>query len=237
MMFACNNEKKETTEVSKDVNQGVVTEVLHVREYSYILLDENGQEKWIAAPITQVQQGTTIYYGKAMLMENFESKDLNKTFDKVYFVENVSSTEDGLKQAPAAAATPAATPAADPHAGMNIEASQAQKPAVEKKAVEVKKVEGAITLAELFQNKEKYKGQKVIVTGQVTKFNPAIMNTNWIHLQDGSEYQGEFDLTLTTVEQLKVGDQVALQGEVVLNKDFGAGYYYKIILENAVVLR
>ena len=120
---------------------------------------------------------------------------------------------------------------------MNIEASQAQKPAIEKKVVEAPKVEGAITLAELFQNKEKYKGQKVIVTGQVTKFNPAIMNTNWIHLQDGTDFQGEFDLTLTTADELKVGDKVALQGDVVLNKDFGAGYYYKIIIENAVVLR
>ena len=77
----------------------------------------------------------------------------------MYFVEKFSATEEGLKK------TPSAT---DPHAGMNIDVHQTKNSAIEKKTVEVKKVEGAISLAELFENKEKYKGQKVIVTGQVT---------------------------------------------------------------------
>ncbi|WKK67283.1 hypothetical protein [Lutimonas zeaxanthinifaciens] len=235
ILIACNSESKKSSSSEKELHKVVAQEVLHVKEYSYIRVLEDGNELWVAAPTTPVEIGGTYYYGKTMKMENFESKDLNKTFDKVYFVEKFSTTEEGLNQAPATS-NPAA-PATDPHAGMNIDASQGQKPAIEKKAVEVKKAKGAISLAELFQNKEKYKGQKVIVTGEVAKFNPAIMNTNWIHIQDGSEFEGEFDLTVTTNETAQVGDILTLQGTVTLNKDFGAGYYYKIIIENAIIIK
>ena len=228
MLISCNSESKKTSNKQGESHKVVVQEVLHVKEYSYLRVLEDGNQIWVAAPTTPVEIGGTYYYGKAMKMENFESKDLQKSFETIYFVEKISTTEEGLEQAPAAA---------DPHAGMNIDVNQGQKPAIEKKTVEVKKVEGAISLAELFQNKEKFKGNQVIVTGEVAKFNPAIMKTNWIHLQDGTEYNGDFDLTLTTNENVKVGDIVTLQGTVTLNKDFGAGYFYKIIIENAKIIK
>lgn len=234
MLISCNSESKKTSNKQGELHKVVAQEVLHVKEYSYLRVLEDGEEMWVAAPTTPIEIGGTYYYGKAMEMENFESKDLNKTFDKVYFVEKISSSKEGLKVAPIA--NPQA-PATDPHAGMNIDASQAQKPAIEKKAIEVKKVEGAISLAELFQNKDKFSGKQVIVTGEVTKFNPAIMKTNWVHLQDGTEFNGDFDLTVTTNENVKVGDIVTLQGTVTLNKDFGAGYSYKIMIENAKIIK
>ena len=59
------------------------------------------------------------------------------------------------------------------------------------------------------------------------------MNRNWIHLQDGSE-EG-LDLTVTTTELVRLGDIVSLEGTIVLDKDFGAGYRYDIIMESAVL--
>jgi hypothetical protein len=76
----------------------------------------------------------------------------------------------------------------------------------------------------------------VRLRGEVTKYNPAIMNVNWLHMQDGTEYNGEFDLTVTTTATVQIGDVVTIEGKVALNKDFGAGYIYNIIIENAAIL-
>ena len=61
------------------------------------------------------------------------------------------------------------------------------------------------------------------------------MNQNWIHLQDGSSNSGEFDFTITTAEEAKVGEIITVEGIITLDKDFGAGYFYSIIMENGTV--
>jgi len=88
----------------------------------------------------------------------------------------------------------------------------------------------------LFKNRDNYNNKTVTLQGEVTKFNPAIMNINWIHMQDGTEFNGVFDLTVTTKAEVKVGDRVTIKGKVTLNKDFGAGYFYNIIVENAEII-
>ena len=74
-----------------------------------------------------------------------------------------------------------------------------------------------------------------MVRGQVVKVNEGIMSLNWIHLQDGTDDAGNFDLTITTLETAKVGDIVTFEGTVILNKDFGAGYSYELILEEGSI--
>lgn len=101
---------------------------------------------------------------------------------------------------------------------------------------EISKSSEVITLSELIANKEKYDGQTVIVKGQCVKVNNNIMNRNWIHLQDES-LQKDMDLTATTAENFQVGDVVTLQGKIALNKDFGAGYEYEIIMEDARLVK
>ncbi len=227
LFISCNTGSKEKDENGSGLHKAIVQEVLHVREYTYLRVLENGQEKWIAAPITAAETGKTYYYGKTMEMKNFESKDLNKTFPTIYFVEKISETEADAKLPLAPATNNVNTHAASP---------EAAKPVIEKKSVNIEKEGAGITLAELFKNKESYQDKLVTVKGEVTKFNPAIMKTNWIHLQDGTDFNGEFDLTATTSAELKVGDVVTLKGKVTLNKDFGAGYFYAIILEDAQIL-
>jgi hypothetical protein len=90
-----------------------------------------------------------------------------------------------------------------------------------------------ITIAKLLANKQLYSGKIIKIKGSVTKFNPAIMGKNWVHIQDGTEFEGGFDLTITTDKTASVGETITFEGKIVLNKDFGYGYVYNIIMEEA----
>lgn len=99
----------------------------------------------------------------------------------------------------------------------------------------ITKAKGGYTVEELFAKKDKLSGKKVTVRGKVAKFSPGIMGKNWIHLQDGSGKQGTNDMTVTTNQTAAVGDIVLITGNLVTNKDFGAGYKYEVIIEEATV--
>jgi hypothetical protein len=62
------------------------------------------------------------------------------------------------------------------------------------------------------------------------------MKTNWVHIQDGTRTDNSFDLTITTNDVTKVGDVVTFEGTVTLKKDFGAGYFYEVIVENGKLI-
>ncbi|MCU0363097.1 MAG: hypothetical protein MUD02_00790 [Bacteroidales bacterium] len=94
---------------------------------------------------------------------------------------------------------------------------------------------GCITLANLLSDKKNYKGQTVSVTGRVVKFNAEIMGKNWVHIQDGTEADGDYDLTVTTMQTVTVGEVVTFTGTISLNKDFGYGYKYDILMEDATL--
>ena len=151
-------------------------------------------------------------------MKDFESKELGRTFPSVYFLEAVSTNPE----------IQADKPMEEPHSTGKLNVPQQD--------VSVKPAEGGITIAELFAKKDSFAGKTVKIRGQVTKYNVAIMKKNWIHLQDGSEYSGNFDLTVTTDMETNVGDVITIEGTVVLNKDFGYGYKYDVILEDSRIL-
>ena len=99
--------------------------------------------------------------------------------------------------------------------------------------INVTPVDGSIKISELLSNPDKYNGKVVLVTGKCVKVNPMIMDRNWIHIQDGS---GEgLDLTITTTENVSIDAIVSFEGTIALNKDFGAGYRYGIIMEKAIL--
>ncbi|MCK5191648.1 MAG: hypothetical protein KAR12_16510, partial [Methylococcales bacterium] len=54
--------------------------------------------------------------------------------------------------------------------------------------------------------------------------------------QDGTEHGEKYDLTITTQAKVKVGDVVVFEGVISVNKDFGSGYSYEIIMEEAQLL-
>ena len=78
-------------------------------------------------------------------------------------------------------------------------------------------------------------GQPVSLRGKVVKFNANILGTNWLHIQDGSGSAADAsnDLTVTSAAQAAVGDTVVVTGNVALDKDFGSGYSYPVLVEDA----
>jgi ABC-type Fe3+-hydroxamate transport system substrate-binding protein len=96
------------------------------------------------------------------------------------------------------------------------------------------KVEGGKTVAEVYADKDKLAGQKVSVRGKVVKTVHDVMGKNWVHVRDGSGAEGANDLTITTKAELpQVGDLVLIDGTVAANKDFGMGYMYPVMVEDA----
>ena len=90
-----------------------------------------------------------------------------------------------------------------------------------------------ITIGDLYAKKDSYGGKTVKIKGEVVKFNAQIMGKNWFHIQDGTKNNEDFDLTVTSAAEVKVGDIVTIEGVVELKKDFGAGYSYDVIVEEA----
>jgi len=134
--------------------------------------------------------------------------------------------------APAATAPAAATPTMP--AG---ETHPTPTAAAEVDLTGIAKAEGGKTVAEVFGEKDALAGQPVTFRGKVVKTNPDIMGKNWLHVRDGSGEEGTNDLTITTAAGAlpNVGDTVLVTGTVTLNKDFGMGYAYDVLIEDAEV--
>ena len=170
-------------------------------------------------------------------MENYESKTLNRKFDVVYFVGAIGKGD----QPPAGMTASAPAPAGG--AGMmenmpegahpKLDPAQAAKDA-KVSFSGIKKADK--TVGEIYSGQSGLAGKEVSVRGKVVKFSPQIMGKNWVHVQDGSGAEGTNDLTVTTAGTLpKVGDTVLVSGKLSLNKDFGMGYQYPVIVEDATV--
>ncbi len=102
----------------------------------------------------------------------------------------------------------------------------------EKTDVKIDQCEGCITISGLIGNKSSFSGKVIRVKGIVTKVNPAILDKNWIHIQDGTDFNGVYDLTITSDVIAMVGDTITFEGKIVLDKDFGYGYVYSVLMED-----
>ena len=165
----------------------------------------------------EVEKGKSYYYIPGIEMNNFVSKELKRTFPSILFVDKFSDQPLVAKITVA-------------------DSAKGKQEAVAKEGIKVEPAKGGITIAELYANKEKYAGKTVKISGEVVKYSAEIMKTNWVHIQDGTNSGDSFDLTVTTNDVTKVGDVVTFEGTVSLKKDFGAGYFYEVIVENAKLL-
>ncbi|MBW2519369.1 MAG: nucleotide-binding protein, partial [Deltaproteobacteria bacterium] len=109
------------------------------------------------------------------------------------------------------------------------------EPAADIDMSDLTKAEGGQTVADIFAQKDELTGKPVTVRGKVVKFSPEIMGKNWIHIQDGTGEPGMNDLTITTSATAQMGDTVTISGTLVTDKDFGYGYKYDLIIEDAEV--
>lgn len=211
---------------------GTVAETMDASKYTYILLDRGTDKIWVAGPQTEVKVGEKVSMAPGMAMQNFESKALNRTFDTVYFVGAIMKGD--------AAATGGGMPAGGVDMGGSMGGAMggdaSSHMATDRETITgIEKAAGGQTVAECFVDAANLKGKDVKVRGKVVKFTPNIMGKNWLHIQDGTGTEGMHDLTVTTAATAKVGDTVLVEGLLAVDKDFGAGYRYPVIIEDAKV--
>ena len=213
--------------VPEGMIRGAVLETMDAAGYTYVLLDAADGQRWVAAQQTPVAVGDIVQTNQGMAMRKFTSTSLNRTFEVVYFsdaLQNLSATT--LPEGHPATALPPGQPttAAAPAAAETMIADTA-----------VAAVEDGKDIAWVYANKDSLAGQPVSLRGKVVKYNANILGTNWLHIQDGSgsAAEGSNDLLVTSAAEAAVGDTVVVTGNIALDKDFGAGYRYATLMEDA----
>lgn len=196
----------------------VVEEVLPTDRYVYLRVTEGEEEFWLATRKMDVEKGAKYYYRDGLLKTNFESKEYNRVFEKVYLVSNlVPENHGGDSGNP----IPVESHGPSAESGSMSSGGQINR-------------EGSVKIGDIVANPKAYEGKTVQVSGVCVKVNPNIMGRNWIHLQDGSN--DEYDFVITSDSYVPEGAVVSLEAVVGIDRDFGAGYRYSLILENGKVL-
>ena len=242
---------------------GVVLETMDASRYTYLLLDTGSMEVWVAGNPTAVKAGDRMEVTGILPMEDFYSRSLDRTFDKIYFASMIHPAgAEGAHPAlpPGHPEIPGYRRSDDPKAyelpvghsevqgsGRTWYPAEYELPPGHPEVPDmrtfgdiavtgIEPASGGMTVAEVYDGKAELAGREVAVRGRVTKVNNGILGRNWIHLKDGSGEQGTDDLTVTSMDQTaRVGDTVVAKGVVGLERDFGSGYFYAVLLEDAVL--
>lgn len=217
---------------------GKVLETMISGGYSYINLQKkDGSKVWIAVPETKISVGQRMSFKEGLVMTNFQSKTLKRSFDSIIFSNGIiaQSKADAAKTPPKDLSVPPVI------TGTDLKKNQkavigSQSAVVSKEKVSVTRAKGpnAYTIAEIYKDSAKLNTKKVVVRGKVVKASTGIMKKTWIHLQDGtgSQSKGTHNLVCTTKGTANVGDIITVSGTVAKDRDFGSGYRYNVILEN-----
>jgi hypothetical protein len=223
---------------------GKLAEKMDSGGYTYLRITTAAGDTWAAVPQAQVTVGADIDVAVQMTMEGFTSKTLNRTFDKIIFgtLPGAAAAAPGPGMGMGAPAAPAANgfAAAAPAAAGAVPAMPAMPAAAPAAAVAtgpVAKATGpnARTVAEIWTEKAKLKDAAVTIHARVVKVTEGVLGKNWLHLKDGSGAPGSDDITVTTTSKAAVGDVITIKGVVHLDRDFGSGYSYAVLIEEATL--
>ena len=234
-----------------DVVSGTIKETMNASGYTYMLVTSEGKDSWIAIPETPVEKGASIQYYQGMEMKEFNSKTLNRTFPSIIFSSGIAQASDKQTEpattsgqtndsfASAVKAEKSAPAAAATNESQSSGGSAGAIVPLAELSIEKAAADNGYTVAELFAQAKELTGKKVQVRGKVMKVSPAIMGKNWIHIQDGTgnPMDNTHDLVVTTNETIVLDSTVTFEGVITANKDFGAGYKYDAIVEEAVVIK
>lgn len=224
LLFSCGKKEKEYNKIQ---NEGleravIIEEMENAGDYTYLRVGEDGESYWIAVTREDFKPGETIYFSNFIEMKEFSSKELDRTFDQILFVDAISrqpGTVSGAGQEETQAS---------PHKRSRMD--------VMLDSIKIAPAPGGMSIAELYGNSEEYKDQQVTMRGQVVKINRDIMDRNWVHIMDGTRGERS-DLTFTTTDDFELGDTVTIRGRVSVDKDFGGGYVYPLIIEEADLVK
>ncbi len=228
---------------------GTVKKTMDSGGYTYVLLKNDAGEIWVAVPKVALKVGQQVTFAPGMVMKNFKSETLKRTFPEVVFSSGLANGAGGSSAAMAGGGCPGQvsggrkegkTTGVMPGMGaMGGMAAMGSSGRVVTPPLDLKLDKAAgdngYTVAELYAKGKELDEQKVRVHAKVVKVSRAIMGKNWIHLQDGTGApdNGTHDLVATSQQDPKVGEIVTVEGTLRADKDFGAGYRYEVILEEA----
>ncbi len=208
---------------------GKVLKTMDSGGYTYMFLQVKGGKKiWVAVPKTKVAVGKKVAFVPGPEMKNFKSKTMDRTFDSIIFslglVGQKGSATAKKKEKEPVVVVPGSKSAAV--AAEKIKVAKATGP-------------NAHTVAEVFALKNSLKGKKVVVRGKVVKVAEHIMKTNWVHIQDGTGTPGknDHDLVVTTNALPAEGETVTVSGTLLKDKDYGSGYKYDALVDNAEIVK
>jgi hypothetical protein len=236
-------------EAAQGALSGTVVETFDSGGYTYIQLDTGTEKIWAAIGQTKVTAGDKISLQNGPVMRDFHSKSLDRTFPEIIFSSGLAGGAAPAAQGGAAGSFAQAVQgegaAMPPAGGMSAGAQEASGGSVKAitpvQEVKVEKAEGenCYRVEELFASATDLAGKKVKIRGKVVKVSPNIMGRTWIHLQDGSgnPMNNTHDLVVTSADAPELNSIVVVEGELAKDKDFGAGYFYNVIVEGATVTK
>ncbi|MEN8146972.1 MAG: hypothetical protein ABFR02_05070 [Campylobacterota bacterium] len=223
-----------------------VLETMDAAGYTYVKVDEDGNVYWIAGPRSAVVVGSSISYIEQMIMKDFTSKSLNKTFDILMFTTTIIPAGEA---AAATAGTQKAhdcedcgngakkAPAVQQQAAASTHSSTQATPKTQEQAapINVAKAEGGYSVEELYAKKAELKDQKITIKAKVVKVSKNIMGKDWVHLQDGTGVAGSTnDIIATGLNTtVNVGDVVTAKATLNTDVDLGYGYFFAVILQES----
>jgi hypothetical protein len=220
-VLSCNQNKgTKDSNLAPNAHKVIAEEVIQGSRYTYVRVSSDGSDYWIAINKAEIKEKETYYWSVGSEMNEFTSKELKRTFRSIFFVQDFTDK-------------PITGPVVPQQ--MPSESMAGKQQAPEYQGIVVPKAAGGITIAGLYAGKDAMEGKTVKICGKVVKFSVGIMNKNWVHIQDGTKDNGKYDLAVTTLDSVKVGDVLIFEGKISLNKDIGAGYFYEVLMEDARV--
>ena len=198
-------------------HQVIVREVLPGSKYVYLKVEEGSDTYWIATGPGAITAGAPYVFNEAVVKTDFRSATLDREFDSIYLVTQL---------VPAVRKKELKRMRFNPHAN----ASEKDTSQAGEETGQIQKV----SLNELLEDARRFENQQIEINGICTKVNTNIMDRNWIHLKSNPEDTRE--VVATSSHAPPVGESITLQAVVRLDKDFGAGYIYPILLEDAILI-
>lgn len=221
--------------------EGEVVEAMNSGGYTYILIQTEEEKVWAAGPPSEIEVGERVMIPAAMIMRDFHSKTLDRTFETIYFAESFrpaggDNPHEAHTDSPGAMELSSGR--TDSGHKKNASTISGTRTFVDRivQNESIEKAPGGYTVEEIYARKKELAEKTVKVRGIVVKYSPAIMGTNWVHLQDGTGSETSYDLAVTTDAEVRFGDLITVEGVLTVDKDLGAGYYYEVIVEGCKLI-
>lgn len=229
-----------TDTTAKATHSGVVLEVLQAAPYVYLKVKENDKELWVAAPKADVVVGAKVTFDEQMLMKNFTSKTLGRTFESVLFASrlNIDTPTEKGKETVASKKDEVMQNTHKNHTVVTQAKVDDTNKSIQTADKKTQTANGTLyTVEQIYTQADDLNNTVISVKGKVVKVSGGIMGRNWIHIQDGTGSIGSNDLLFTSENIATVGDEVTATGTLKTNIDFGYGYAYSVIIENSKFIK